>query len=90
MENTKTRIKSNSINLMINLNKNLTTISYNPEYGVHLEDVDEELTRIKCDVALSNQGLSVMINGKETDSIDNRIFDKCFIKSKIKDIFYKV
>ena len=38
----------------------------------------------------SNVILSVMINGKEIDLIENRPFDKCFIKSKIKYASYKV
>ena len=31
-----------------------------------------------------------MINGKEDDEIENKPFDRCFIKSKILDTFYKV
>ena len=31
-----------------------------------------------------------MINGKEDDEIENKPFDRCFIKSKILDAFYKV
>ena len=67
MKNNKTRIKSNSIELMVNLNTILTTISDNPKYGDHHEATDEELTRKKYVVALVNHDLSTMINRKESD-----------------------
>ena len=47
-------------------------------------------TKVKCVVGLTNADFSVMINGKEDDEIENTPFDRCFIKSKILDAFYKV
>ena len=61
-----------------------------PDRGDQHEDATAEFTKVKCVVGLTNADLSVMINGKEDDEIENKPFDRCFIKSKILDTFYKV
>ena len=45
---------------------------------------------IKCVVGLNNYYLSAMINGNDADTLENKSYDRCFTKTKIKDAFYKV
>ena len=72
------------------LNENINNIRDDPEKGDYHEDTNDHLSEIKCVVDLNNYDLSVMINGKDTDTIENKPFDRCFIKTKIKNAFYKV
>ena len=72
------------------LNENVNNIRDDPEKGDYHEDTNDHLSKIKCVVDLKNYDLSVMINGKDTNTIENKPFDSCFIKTKIKNAFYKV
>ena len=81
---------SNTVEEMTRMKDNLNTSRNDPEFGDHHDDTDEKLSVIKCVVGLTNYDLSVMINGKPSDPIDKNSFEKCFIKSRIQDAFYKV
>ena len=55
----------------------------------HRHTATENLSKTKCVAIFTNHDLS-MINGKGTNPIDKKPFDKYFIESKIKDYFYQV
>ena len=90
MSNKKTRSNTKDIDDINVMKENLNIIRDDPEKGDHHTDTDDHLSKIKCVVGLNNNDLSVMINGNDTDTLENRPFDRCFTKSKIKDAFYKV
>ena len=85
-----TRNEALHVNGLKNLEKEFCNVRKDPERGDQHEDATKEFTKVKCVVGLTNADLSVMINGKEDDEIENKPFDRCFIKSKILDAFYKV
>ena len=86
----KTRSNTKEIVDFYILNENLNNIRNDPEKGDHHGDTNDNLSKIKCVVGLNNYDLFVMINGKDTDTIENKNFDRFFIKTKIEDTIYKV
>ena len=78
------------VNGLKNLENELEIVRKDHDRGDQHEDATVKFTKVKCVVGLTNADLSVMINGKEDDEIENKSFDRCFTKSKILDTFYKV
>ena len=72
------------------MKENLSNIRDDSEKGDHHTDTNDHLSKIKCVVGLKNYDLSVMINGNDTDTLENKFVDRYFTKTKIKDVFYKV
>ena len=72
------------------MEENLSNIKDDSEKGDHYTDTNDHLSKIKCVVGLKNYDLSVMINGNDTDTLENKFVDRYFTKTKIKDVFYKV
>ena len=72
------------------MGRDLEIVRDDLEKGDQHEDTTTQFKKVKCVVGLTNADLSVMINGKEDDEIENKPSDRCFIKSKILYAFYKV
>ena len=87
MSNKNTRSNSKEIEDFYILNEDINNIRDDPEKGNHHEDTNYHLSKIKCVVGLNNYDFSVIMNGKDTDIIENKHFNRCFIKTKIKNTF---
>ena len=72
------------------MKENLSNIRDDSEKGDHHTDTNDHLSKIKCVVGLNKYDLSAMINENDTNTLENKPFDRCFAKTKIKDAFYKV
>ena len=69
------------------MKKKLSNIRDDPEKVDHHTDTNDHLSKTKCVVGLNNYDLSAMINGNDTDTLENKRFDRYFTKTKIKDAF---
>ena len=69
------------------LEENLSNIRDDSEKGDQYTDTNDHLSKIKCVVGLNNYDVSVMINGNDNDTLENKDFDRYFTKTKIKNAF---